>query len=41
MAIVPGIVDLIYQGWKWPYEVLKELPINSRIWLGVLKIKGR
>ncbi|QDW26947.1 hypothetical protein FFJ24_019845 [Pedobacter sp. KBS0701] len=28
MAIVPGLVDLCYQGWKWPYEVFKELQIS-------------
>lgn len=39
MAIVPGIVDLIYQGWKWPYEVLKDLPIRELIF--AKRFKGR
>lgn len=38
MAIVPGIVDLLYQGWKWPYEVSKDLPIGIHT---LLKIIGR
>jgi O-antigen/teichoic acid export membrane protein len=28
LAIAPGVVDLCYQGWKWPYEVVKELKIS-------------
>ena len=28
LAIAPGLVDLCYQGWKWPYEVIKELKIS-------------
>lgn len=28
MALAPGIVDLCYQGWKWPYVVIKEFKIT-------------
>ena len=28
LAIAPGLIDLCYQGWKWPYEVIKELKIT-------------
>ncbi|PAM94255.1 hypothetical protein B4N84_14400 [Flavobacterium sp. IR1] len=28
MALAPGIIDLCYQGWKWPYEVIKEFKIT-------------
>lgn len=30
LALAPGIVDLCYQGWKWPYEVWKDLKITFR-----------
>ena len=30
MAIAPGIIDLLYQGWKWPYEVIKDLKISYK-----------
>lgn len=30
MAAVPGIVDLFYQGWKWPYEVIKDFNITLK-----------
>lgn len=29
MVIVPLIVDLAYQGWKWPMEVIREFKINA------------
>lgn len=28
MAIAPGLIDLCYQAWKWPKEVIKELAIT-------------
>lgn len=37
MAIVPGLVDLCYQGWKWPYEVIKELQISLNDFREVMK----
>ena len=37
MAIVPGLVDLCYQGWKWPYEVFKELQISLKDFRIVIK----
>lgn len=37
MAIIPGIVDLCYQGWKWPYEVFKELKIGQKDFHIVIK----
>lgn len=37
MAIIPGFVDLCYQGWKWPYEVFKELKIRRNDVLIVVK----
>ncbi len=30
MAIAPGLIDLCYQGWKWPYEVIKEFKITLK-----------
>ena len=30
MIIAPGISQLIYQNWKWPYEVIKDLGINKK-----------
>lgn len=28
MIIAPGLAQLVYQNWKWPYEVYKELKIK-------------
>lgn len=28
MALAPGLIDMCYQGWKWPYEVFKDLEIT-------------
>lgn len=28
LLIAPGIVDISYQSWKWPYEVIKDLRIS-------------
>lgn len=28
MVIVPLVVDILYQGWKWPLEVVKDLDIK-------------
>lgn len=28
MAIAPGLIDLCYQGWKWPLEVISEFNIK-------------
>ncbi|WP_223560021.1 O-unit flippase-like protein [Chryseobacterium lathyri] len=30
MILIPFIVTLVYQGWKWPYEVLKDLKIIKK-----------
>lgn len=30
MILVPIIVTLIYQGWKWPFEVMKDLQIFQK-----------
>lgn len=30
MALAPGIVDLCYQGWKWPLVVIKEFNIKPK-----------
>jgi O-antigen/teichoic acid export membrane protein len=37
MALVPGFVDLCYQGWKWPYEVIKELKIKKHDVITIIK----
>jgi hypothetical protein len=37
MLIVPLIVDLSYQAWKWPLEVKKELKIEVNDIFLVLK----
>jgi O-antigen/teichoic acid export membrane protein len=29
LFMIPLIVDLSYQAWKWPYEVIKELKLNK------------
>ncbi|HVW15543.1 MAG TPA: O-unit flippase-like protein [Mucilaginibacter sp.] len=40
MIIVPLVIDLAYQGWKWPWEVVKDLNIRPRIVaLNIAKIK--
>jgi hypothetical protein len=28
LMIAPGIVDISYQSWKWPLEVIKDLRIS-------------
>lgn len=30
MALAPGIIDLCYQGWKWPLVVYQELKITGK-----------
>jgi O-antigen/teichoic acid export membrane protein len=30
LVLVPLSVDLLYQGWKWPWEVIKELSISIK-----------
>ncbi|GEN66736.1 O-unit flippase-like protein [Chryseobacterium rhizosphaerae] len=30
MIVVPLVVTLIYQGWKWPFEVIKDLQILQK-----------
>lgn len=29
MIVAPGLAQLVYQNWKWPYEVYKELEITA------------
>ncbi len=28
LFLAPGIVDIAYQSWKWPYEVIKDLKVS-------------
>jgi hypothetical protein len=37
MAMAPGVIDLCYQGWKWPLVVFKDLDIKFKDFIGVLK----
>jgi hypothetical protein len=37
MAIAPGLVDLCYQGWKWPWEVIKEFHLKFTDFFKVFK----
>ena len=37
MFLAPGIADIVYQNWKWPFEVWKELNISIRDFLKVFK----
>jgi O-antigen/teichoic acid export membrane protein len=30
LFLAPGLVDIAYQSWKWPYEVIKDLKISFR-----------
>ena len=42
MVIVPLVVDILYQGWKWPLEVIRELGITfahyRQIYFGLFKL---
>jgi O-antigen/teichoic acid export membrane protein len=37
MALAPGLVDLCYQGWKWPLVVFKELEVKWKDIVNVSK----
>ena len=37
MIIAPGIAQIVYQNWKWPLEVIKELNIRLNDFICVLK----
>jgi O-antigen/teichoic acid export membrane protein len=37
MAIAPGLIDLCYQGWKWPWEVIKEFNLKVADFFNVFK----
>ncbi len=30
LILIPFVIDIVYQAWKWPYEVIKELKISTR-----------
>jgi hypothetical protein len=30
MVLAPGIAQIVYQNWKWPYMVIKDLDIKFR-----------
>jgi hypothetical protein len=30
LFLAPGLVDIAYQSWKWPLEVIKDLKISFR-----------
>jgi O-antigen/teichoic acid export membrane protein len=38
MFLAPGIADIVYQNWKWPLEVWKELNIRWKDFFRVIKI---
>ncbi len=35
LILAPGLVDISYQSWKWPFEVIKDLKIHLRDIRGV------
>ena len=37
LIIAPGLIQLSYQNWKWPYETIKELKIKSNEIISILK----
>jgi len=37
LVLVPLIVDLSFQAWKWPYEVIRELEINFQDYISICK----
>jgi len=37
MAIAPGLIDLCYQGWKWPWEVIKEFHLKFTDFFNLFK----
>jgi hypothetical protein len=43
MVIVPLVVDILYQGWKWPLEVAKDFDIKivhyKQVVLSYLKLR--
>jgi O-antigen/teichoic acid export membrane protein len=45
MVIVPLVVDILYQGWKWPLEVIRELGITlahyRQIYFGLFKLTAK
>lgn len=38
MFLAPGIADIVYQNWKWPFEVWKELNIRCGDFFNVFKM---
>lgn len=38
MFLAPGIADIAYQNWKWPFEVWKELNIRCEDFFNVFKM---
>lgn len=40
MAIAPGIIDLCYQGWKWPMELIRELDIKLSDFYSYLRFRA-
>jgi len=41
MALAPGIVDLCYQGWKWPLVVIQELDLKFIDFFRIFNSKTR
>jgi len=37
MFLAPGIANIVYQNWKWPLEVMKDLRIKPKDYFLVLK----
>jgi hypothetical protein len=37
LVLVPLIIDLFYQGWKWPIAVVKDLNITLQDYQNLLR----
>lgn len=37
LIVAPGIIQALYQNWKWPYEVIKELKLSIKDFCLILK----
>jgi len=37
MVLAPGIAQVLYQNWKWPYEIIKDLKIQNSDFISAIK----
>jgi hypothetical protein len=38
LVLVPLIIDILYQGWKWPLDVIRDLNITFYDYLKTIKL---